>query len=122
MTKGAALQAFFEGFDLPAYPATNVPEDAGAKYLTYTPVFDTWGGGQVPITVNLWYRTTSEATLNAKAQELSAAIGGGKFLTCDGGAILLTRGAPWCQAMVDSTDPNIKRRYINVIAEYLTIN
>lgn len=122
MTKGAALQAFFEGFDLAAYPATSVPDDAGSKYLTYTPVFDAWGGGQVPITVNLWDRTTSEATLNAKAQELSDAIGGGKFLPCDGGAILLTRGSPFCQSLADDTDPTIKRRYINITAEFLTIN
>lgn len=121
MTKGAALQSFFEGFGIPAYPATSVPEDAAFPYLTYTPVFDSWGN-PLSLTVNLWYRTESEAVPNAKAQEIATALGGGKYIQCDGGALLLSRGAPWCQSMADSTDLQIKRRYINITAEYLTLN
>lgn len=122
MTKGAALQSFFESFGIPAYSYTSVPEDAAFPYLTYTPVFDSWGSGQAAITVNLWYRTTSEAVPSAKAQEIADAIGGGKYAICDGGAVLLTKGSPWCQSMTDGTDAKIKRRYININAEYITLN
>lgn len=123
MTKGAALQAFFGGFGLPAYPVSSVPEKAEMPYLTYTPVFDAWGGYPVSLTVNLWYLTEGEAEPSAKAQEISDALGtGGITLPCDGGYIWLTRGSPWCQSLTDSTNASIKRRYMNITAEYLTLN
>ena len=128
MTKDEALYRFFSGFGIPAYPDTAVLNENGEPdvvlpYLTYTPVFDAWGGEPVSLTVNLWYRTESEAVPNAKAQELSQAIGmGGKILPCDGGYIWLKRGSPWCQSLKDETSPTIKRRYLNVTAEYLTEN
>lgn len=123
MTKAAALQQFFSSFGMEAYPATSVPEDAIFPYLTYELITSAWEGGEVGLTVNLWFYTTSEAIPNAKADELSQAIGrGGKILPCDGGYIWLKRGSPWCQSLSDETSPTIKRRYINVTAEYLTLN
>lgn len=123
MTKAAALQEFFSGFDMAAYPASSVPDDAIFPYLTYELITSAFEGGEVGLTVNLWFYTESEAIPNAKAEELSAAIGyGGKILSCDGGYIWLKRGSPWCQSLSDDTSPTIKRRYINVTAEYLTEN
>lgn len=122
MTKGAALQAFFSQF-MDAYAASSVPEDVTFPYLTYELITSAWDGGEVGLTVNLWFYTTSEAVPNAKAQELSDAIGyGGVTLPCDGGFVWLKRGSPWCQNLQDDTDTNIKRRYINVTAEYMTLN
>lgn len=122
MTKGAALQAFFESI-LPAYAASAVPDDVTFPYLTYDLITSAWEGGEVGLTVNLWFYTTGEAEPNAKAQELSEAIGyGGKIIPCDGGYIWLKRGSPWCQSLSDDTSPTIKRRYINISAEYLTEN
>ena len=122
MTKGAALQAFFSQF-MDAYAASAVPEDVTFPYLTYDLITSAWDGGEVGLTVNMWFYTTSEAAPNAKAQELSDAIGyGGVTLPCDGGFIWLKRGSPWCHNLRDDTDPNIKRRYINVTAEYMTLN
>ena len=108
MTKGAALQQFFDSFLLP--------------YLTYDAVFDAEGGAP-SLTVNLWFYTTSEAVPNAKAQEISDSIGiGGKLLKFDGGYIWIRRGSPFCQALADKTDKNIKRRYLNITAEFLCQN
>ena len=122
MTKGAALQAFFSQF-MDAYAASSVPDDVVFPYLTYELSTSAWDGGEVGLTVNLWFYTTSEAVPNAKAQEISDAIGyGGVTLPCDGGFIWLKRGSPWCQSLQDDTDQNIKRRYINVTAEYMTLN
>ena len=122
MTKGAALQDFFSQF-MDAYAASAVPEDVNFPYLTYELITSAWDGGEVGLTVNLWFYTTSEAVPNAKAQELSDAIGyGGVTLPCDGGFIWMKRGSPWCQNLQDDTEPNIKRRYINLTAEYLTWN
>lgn len=121
MTKEAALHKFFNSFGIPGYPSSAVPEDAVFPWLTYELIVDAWDGGEVGLTVNLWYYTTDEAPPNAKARELSQALGaGGKVLRCDGGYIWLKRGSPWCQSLRDETDENIKRRYINVTAEYLT--
>lgn len=121
MTKGAALQQFFGRF-MTAYPSNAVPDDAALPYLTYDAVMDTWANS-VSITVNMWFHTTSEAVPNAKALELSDALGiGGVTLPVDGGMIWLKRGSPFCQSLADDTDKNLKRRYINVTAEFLCLN
>ena len=123
MTKAAALYKFFSSFGMPAYEASSVPDDVIFPYLTYELITSAWSGGEVGLTVNLWFYTTSEAIPNAKAQELSEAIGiGGVMLLCDFGAIWLKRGSPWCQSLKDETSPTIKRRYLNVTAEYMTID
>ena len=123
MTKAAALQTFFSSFDLPAYVATNVPESAKFPYLTYSPVFGSLTGGTVSVDVNLWYRSESEREANAKAQELFKRIGeGGVTLPCDDGVIWINRDSPFCQNLADPDDSMIKRRYILLTAQYLTID
>lgn len=111
---------------LPFYPVGNVPEYAqqnftkGWSYGTYTPVFDSISGSSVQITINLWAYTAQEKPLNDAANALAKAVGyGGKSVKCDGGYIWLRRGTPWCQNLYEDDD-NIKRRYINLTAEYLT--
>lgn len=122
MTKGAALQSFFDGI-MTSYAETAVPDDATLPYLTYDFVTSSWGNGEVNLPVNMWFRTTSEKEPNAAVERLSKAIGlGGVQLPCDDGVIWLKRGSPWAQSMSDETDKTIKRRYINVTAEYMTLN
>ena len=122
MTKGAALQSFFDSI-ITSYAASSVPDDATLPYLTYELITSAWNGGEVGLTVNMWFRTTSEKEPNAAVDKLSKAIGlGGVFLHCDDGVIWLKRGSPWAQSLTDATDKTIKRRYINVTAEYLTLN
>ena len=123
MTKAAALQQFFESFGIPAYAASSVPDDAVFPWLTYELITSAWEGGEIGMTINLWYYTTKESIPNSKAQEISTAIGvGGKVIRCDGGYIWLKRGTPWCQSLYDNSDSMIKRRYINISVEYLTEN
>ena len=122
MTKGAALQSFFDSI-MPSYSSSSVPDNATLPYLTYELITSAWNGGEVGLTVNMWFRTTSEKEPNAAVDKLSKAIGlGGVQLPCDDGMIWLKRGSPWAQSLTDETDKTIKRRYINVTAEYLTIN
>ena len=122
MTKGAALQSFFDSI-MTSYAASSVPGDATLPYLTYELITSAWGGGEVGLTVNMWFRTTSEKEPNLYVEKLSKAIGlGGVQLPCDDGVIWLKRGSPWAQSLTDATDKTIKRRYINVTAEYLTLN
>jgi hypothetical protein len=122
MTKDVALQSFFEGFEIPAYPSSSVPEDVVFPWLTYDPVFSDFGNEPVSVSVNLWYRTESEKIPNEKAFEIEKAIGeGGKTILCDEGIIWIKKGSPFCQNLRDETDSIIKRRYIQLVAEFLTI-
>lgn len=122
MTQEAALHQFFSGFSIPAHDASNVPADVIFPYLTYTPVSGSWGDS-ASITVNVYYYGTTNADVNAKARDLSVAIGaGGVCLPSDDGMIWLKRGVPWSQALRDEADPNIRRRYINVTADFITQN
>ena len=122
MTKGAALQSFFDSI-MTSYAESSVPDNATLPYLTYELITSAWGGGEVGLTVNMWFRTTSEKEPNVAVDKLSKEIGlGGVQLPCDDGVIWIKRGSPWAQSLTDATDKTIKRRYINVTAEYLTLN
>ena len=122
MTKEDALYNFFNSFGIVGYRITSVPDDVIFPFLTYDAPVSSFEEDPVSITANLYYYTDSEADPDAKAEEIRQAIGmGGVFLDCDGGSIWLKWGSPWCQSLVDDTNKNIKRRYINITAEYLMI-
>lgn len=122
-TKAATVHAFLSGFGIPAYAATSVPDDADFPYITYYLVDGAWGDSEQSMQVDLWYYGTSEAPANAKVQEISRALGlGGTYLTCDGGAVWLKRGSPFAQTVADgSGDDSVKRRYLNIDLEYITL-
>ena len=52
MTKGAALQSFFDGI-MTSYAEAAVPDDAILPYLTYDFITSAWDGGKVGLTVNM---------------------------------------------------------------------
>lgn len=122
MTKEQALHQFFNSFGIIGYRNTSVPDDVIFPYLTYDAPISSFEEDPVSITLNLYYYTDSEADPDAKAEEIRNFIGmGGKIMHWGGGAIWFKWGSPWCQSLVDDTNKNIKRRYINITAEYLTI-
>lgn len=108
---------------IPFYPSSAVPDDVIFPWGTYELTTAAWGAGEVGITVNLWFYTDDEFPPNNAAERLSERIGlGGAVIPCDNGFIWLKRGSPWCQNVVDEENKGVKRRYINVSAEYLTKN
>lgn len=122
MTKNKALYAWFNEF-MPFYRSSAVPDDVVMPYGTYEYIDSAFDSGEVGLTVNLWFRTESEAIPDEKAQELSKRIGySGVTIPCDEGYIWLKRGSPFCQSLTYENDPAIKRRYINITAEYLTFS
>lgn len=122
MTKNKALYAWFNEF-MTFYRASSVPNDVAFPYGTYEYTDGAFNDGENGVTVNLWFYTDSEAIPDEKAQELSARIGyGGTTIPCDGGFIWIKRGSPWCQSLTYEENTNIKRRYININVEYLTLN
>ena len=120
MTKAAAIYQFWASFGLPAYEENSVPDTSTFPYITYQLVTDSFEN-EVILTGSIWYRETSWLNVNAKAEEISQAVGlGGKLIDCDGGKIWLKRGSPFAQNMGDDTDDLIKRKYINLSAEFFT--
>ena len=120
MTKAAAIYQFWNIFGLTAYEENSVPDDADFPYITYQLVTDSFGR-EIPLTASIWYRSESWTAINAKTEEISQKISrGGKIISCDGGAIWLKRGQPFSQNMGDESDDLIKRKYLNVTAEFIT--
>lgn len=123
MTPESAIYTFLSGFSIPAYASSSVPDQAEFPYITYDLVMGAWGQAEVNMPVNVWYRTESEAVPNAKVREISQAIGlGGVTIPCDGGMLWFKKGSPWAQALtIEGEDEMVKRRYININIEFLTI-
>lgn len=120
MTKAAAIYQFWNSFGLTAYEENTVPDNAIFPYITYQLVTDSFDR-EIPLTASLWYRSESWTDINAKTEEISQKISrGGKIISCDGGAIWLKRGQPFAQNMGDESDDLIKRKYLNVTAEFIT--
>ena len=120
MTKAAAIYQFWNSFGLKAYEENTVPDDATFPYITYQLVTDSFDR-EIPLSASLWYRSESWTAINAKTEEISQKIGrGGKIIPCDGGAIWLKRGQPFAQNMGDESDNLIKRKYLNITAEFMT--
>lgn len=120
MTKAAAIYRFWSGFGLTAYEENSVPIDAEFPYITYQLVTDSFGV-DVAMAGSLWYRDTSWVEINAKTEEISRKIGhGGTVIPCDGGAVWIKKGQPFAQSMGDPTDQALKRKYINITAEFNT--
>lgn len=121
MTKIEAIQRFLESGGTAVYAEASVPDDAQFPYVTYEAQTAAFGDGECPITVNAWFYTTSEAVPDAYCDSLSREIGrGGVLLTCDGGAVWIKRGSPFAQRIKNTGDDMIKRRYINLSAEFFT--
>ena len=120
MTKAAAIYQFWNSFGLTAYEENTVPDDAKYPYITYQLVTDSFDR-EVPVTASLWYRSESWTAINAKTEEISQKISrGGKIIHCDDGAIWLKRGQPFSHNMRDESDDLIKRKYLNITAEFMT--
>ena len=120
MTKAAAIYQFWSGFGLTAYEENTVPDDAIFPYITYQLVTDSFDR-EIPLTASLWYRSEILTAINDKTEEISQKISrGGKIIPCDGGAIWLKRGQPFAQSMGDESDDLIKRKYLNITAEFIT--
>ena len=130
MKKAAAIYQFWNSFGIKAYEENTVidadeegnPVEPQFPYITYQLVTDSFDR-EVAATASLWYRSESWTAINAKTEEISAHIGlGGKIIKCDGGRIWIKRGQPFAQNMGDESDDLIKRKYLNTVAEFITVN
>lgn len=121
MTKGQAIQKFWESFKLPAYDETSVPDNAEFPYITYS--VHTGSLDDLCITnASLWYRTYSWKEISEKTEEIAKAIVqmNPPSVKIDGGRLFITKGSPFAQRMRDENDDAIRRMLLNVNYEFLT--
>lgn len=118
MDKVQALNAFWNGFGIPAYDENSVPDDLQLPYITYNVTSDNIGN-VVSLHAILWYKSTSWREITLKQEEIAEKIGYGHLtIPFDKGYIYLARGTPFAQRYLD-TDDSVKSIYINLQAEFL---
>lgn len=108
-----ALKTFFSGFDIPAYTKDTVPDDVNAPYIAYyfqEPEWDKKTSGYAQV----WYRTKSNTTVLAKADEVMSAIGSSKRIALDGhGYLVIHNENPSGNIMVDPDDDAYRAAIVN---------
>ena len=125
MTKEQALHQFWNSFGWIAYEEYSVPpkEEVVFPYITYQVVTGSFDSEFVLVN-SLYDNSTSMGYLNVKADEIVKTLGrNGVYLDCDSGTIWIKGGdtVKVSNYLGDSTNPNIKRKLINITVEYLTI-
>lgn len=105
-----AIKNFVGGFNLPAYAVGSVPDDVQVPYLVY-PLNEPEWNQKASFYVQGWYRTTSNAELSAKADEIIKEIGIGITLKTDSGYIVIYPESPLVQMMVEG---DYRSFYINL--------
>lgn len=120
MTKGQALQTFWQSFGLPAYDENTVPQTAVMPYITYSVQMGNLDS-VLMLSGSVWYRSSSWKEIEEKTAEIAKAVGEHAFYKTkvDGGYLWITQGSPFAQRMSD-TDDMIRRMYINLHGEFLT--
>lgn len=117
MNKLQTLQAFWSGFQIPAYDENSVPDEAQLPYITYDVSVDDFGNS-VAQTASLWYKSTSWRDITEKEMEIAEFVGrGGRMIAYDNGAMWIRKANPWAQRMSDSD--TVKRMILNLEIEYL---
>ena len=115
-----ALYAFYSRFGLPAYAEGSVPDDpddprANPPYITYTVpqsgVFES-----ATHQARIWYPTDkgapSHVDVNAKADEVTAAIGQGVKIKAGRGYVCIYPGVPLVQ--MQPADDALAIAYLNL--------
>lgn len=108
-----ALQAFFGGFGVPAWPEGAVPETAREPYITYAPVEPEWRSPAI-LTARVWYRDTGYEAINAKAAQIARAVGEGVMLPAGSGYICIRPLSPLMQHLPMPGMPEIKVIYMTM--------
>lgn len=130
MNKDQAIDFFWNSFGIPAYEESSVPEKVPDghgnmvslqyPYITYNTATDSLGN-VVLLTASIWDRASSWATASLKAEEIAKKLAefGHYTIKLDTGYVWLVKGDPFARRMRDPDD-QIRRIYLNVLAEFLT--
>lgn len=110
-----ALHAFYSDFSIPAYAEDSVPDDEKLPYITYT-VPQSGVFASATHQARVWYATDkgapSNVQVNAKADEIIAAIGQGIKIKAGRGFVCIYPGSPLAQ--MQPADDTTRIVYINL--------
>lgn len=114
MTETArALNEFWSGFGMPAYMVGTVPAEQTLPYITYSLV-ETEPLEPATHYAQIWYRSTRNAELLAKVDEVKQIMrDDGVLIACNNGHIALRPLSPFVQIMTDA-QPEIRYAYLNM--------
>lgn len=132
MNKQQAYNAFWSGFGVLAFEENSVPDDkvidslikagvAKAKYplITYQVLTDDIDHPVFP-TASIWDRSSSWERSDLLANEISEYIQGMDTIKLDNGRMFITKGSPFSQHQLESSDTNIRRIILNLGIEFFT--
>lgn len=105
-----ALKSFVGGFGLPAYTVQTVPKDVQVPYLTYPLTEPEWNQ-KASFYIQGWYRSTSNAELTAKADQIIREVGTGITINTESGYLVIYPETPLVQIL---TEGDYKSFYINL--------
>lgn len=118
MNKYQALDEFWNSFEIPAYDANTVPENAELPYITYEASAGSLDENLF-LNASIWYFGMSWEDISDKADEISAYIGqGGAGQKYDRGRLWIRRGTPFAQRMSEPSNDSIRRILLNIVAEF----
>lgn len=114
-----ALQTFWSGFGLPAYPEDNVPEaedkdnlTALLPYITYTLARPEWSE-PMAAQARVWYWSESYKGIMETVDAIVAKIGSGILLPAGDGYVCIRPSTPLVQFQ-PSEDYRLKIAYLNL--------
>lgn len=105
-----ALYQFWSSYGLDAYTVGTVPDKAQLPYITYSLV-ETEPLEPLTCYAQIWYRSTSNAALLAKTDEVMADLKKGVLIPCEGGSVAM-RGAT--VTLMTDINPENRYAYINM--------
>lgn len=127
MDKVQALYSFWSGFGIPAIDEqsaydTDTLRQLGIDfpYITFESAVGDFQNA-IMLGADLYYRSTSWAEIEAKAEEIMNGIGyAGKIVDFDGGRIWITKTSPNYRRMPADNPFDIRRIHIDVNVLFMT--
>lgn len=114
-----ALDRFFSGFGIPAYPEGNAPTEPGPPYITVQIVSPRWDA-PVAFYARVWYRAAYLTEISAKVDEIAAAIGEGVSIPTETGVVWIHKGDNFAQRQEMAGDPTLQCVYLSMILQAFT--
>ena len=119
--KTQALYKFWSSFGLPAYNELTVPDNAELPYITYEVATGSLGD-IIPLSASIWYNSYSWEEVAKKSDEVAEFIykQDPPGIKIKGGRLYITKGKPFTRDMDDDSSKMIRKRVININAEFQT--
>lgn len=105
-----ALNDFANSFHIPAYSTDTVPDDVTLPYITF-PITEPEWNQKATWYLQGWYKTTSNAEMFAKADEIIREIGTGLIINTEDGYLVIYPETPLVQLIVNGDERSF---YINL--------